>query len=90
MIWQQAWVWVVAGVALAGAEMIAPGFYLLGLAAGALIVAGLLWLGLLGGSLAPMLLVAAVGALATWALLRRLVGVRKGQIRLWDRDINED
>lgn len=90
MIWQQAWVWVAAGVILAALEMVLPGFYLLGLAFGAILVGGLIWLGVLGASLPGMVLVAALGALAAWFLLRQLVGVRPGQVKFWDRDINDN
>ncbi|MDD8023000.1 MAG: hypothetical protein PHX82_07835 [Paracoccaceae bacterium] len=90
MIWQQAWVWVAGGVTLAALEMLAPGFYLLGLAAGAILVGVLVWLGLLGASLSPMLLVMAVAAVPVWFLARRPVGVRAGQVKRWDRDINEN
>ena len=90
MIWQQAWVWAVAGVFLAALEMLAPGFYLLGLACGSLIVAGLVWVGVLGGSLPWMIFVAAAGALAAWLALRRWAGIWRGEPKIWDRDINDN
>ena len=90
MIWQQAWFWAALGVALAGLEMLAPGFYLLGLACGALIVAALVWVGVLGASLPWMIFAMAAGALVAWLALRRLVGVRGGQKKVWDRDINDN
>lgn len=90
MIWQQAWLWAVLGVVLAGLEMLAPGFYLLGLACGALIVALLTWVGVLGASLPWMIFVAAVAALISWLALRRWAGVRGGQPKVWDHDINEN
>lgn len=90
MLWQHAWVWVVAAAVLGVLEMLLPGFFLLGFAAGALLVAGLLWLGVLGGSLPVMVLVAALAAVPVWLVARRLAGVRPGQTRIWDRDINEN
>lgn len=90
MIWQQAWVWAVAGVVLAAAEMLAPGFYLLGLACGSLIVAALVWVGLMGASLPWMIFVMAAGALASWLALRRWAGVRNNDPKVWDRDINDN
>jgi len=90
MWWQQPWVWVVAGAVMGAAEMLLPGFFLLGFAAGALLVAALLWLGLLGGSLPLMILVMTVAALIIWAIARKVAGVRPGQTRIWDRDINEN
>lgn len=90
MWWQEGWIWVAAGVVLGAAEMLLPGFVLLGTAVGLALVGGLIWLGVLGGSLPLMLLVAALGGLAAWAFLRRVVGVRPGQVKLWDRDINDN
>jgi len=90
MLWQQPWVWVAGGVALAALEMLAPGFYLLGLAAGALLVGVLVWVGVMGTSLSVMVLVMAVTAVPVWLIARRLVGVRAGQVKRWDRDINEN
>ncbi|WP_372840159.1 NfeD family protein [Phaeovulum sp.] len=90
MIWQQAWFWAAAGVVLAALEMVTPGFYLLGLGFGALVVALLVWIGLLGASLPWMIFVMALGALAAWLALRRWAGVWRNEPKIWDRDINED
>jgi len=89
MIWQQAWLWAVLGVVLAGLEMLAPGFYLLGLAIGAIIVALLVWVGLLGASLPWMLFVMAAGALGAWLALRRWAGVYRDTPKIYDHDIND-
>lgn len=90
MLWEQAWVWIVAGVVLGALEMLLPGFYLLGLAIGAVLVGLLIWAGVLGANLPLMLLVGAVAAALAWWQLRRFVGVREGQIKFWDRDINDN
>jgi len=89
-LWQLWWVWLAGGVGLAIAEIFLPGFVFLGFAAGAAATGVLMGLGLLGGHLAWVLLVFALASLAAWAGLRRAAGVRKGQIKLWDRDINEN
>lgn len=89
MIWQVWWAWLLAGVVLGILETILPGFVLLGFALGAVVTGVLLWAGVLGGALAPTLLIFALASLAGWALLRRFFGVRKGQVKIWDRDINE-
>lgn len=88
-LWQEWWVWMVAGAALAILEILVSGFVLLGFAIGAALTGLLLWLGALGGSLAVLLLVFAVASLLAWLVLRRVVGVRHGQVKVWDRDINE-
>lgn len=90
MVWAIWWVWIVAGFALAVLEVILPGYIFVGFAIGAVIVGAGLGLGLLGESLAVLLFVFAVSSLIAWLVLRRTMGVRAGQIKLWDRDINED
>ena len=90
VLWQEWWVWVVIGVTLAVAEVMLPGFVLLGFAIGAALVGLLLLLGLLGGNFFVLLLVFALASLVSWIALRRLVGIRKGQVKIWDRDINEN
>ncbi|TGD43167.1 hypothetical protein EEB11_10055 [Pseudotabrizicola sediminis] len=88
-MWAVWWVWIVAGFALGVLEVLAPGYIFVGFAIGAVVVGAGLGLGLLGGSLPLLLLVFAVASLVAWLVLRRVLGVRKGQVRLWDRDIND-
>lgn len=88
-MWAVWWVWIVAGFALGVLEVLAPGYIFVGFAVGALVVGAGLGLGVLGGSLPILLLVFAVASLVAWIVLRRVLGVRKGQVRLWDRDIND-
>lgn len=90
VLWQEWWVWIVLGVTLAVAEVMLPGFILLGFAIGAAIVGLLLLIGLLGGNLYVLILIFALASLIAWIALRRLVGVRKGQVKIWDRDINDN
>lgn len=89
MLWAEWWVWMIAGAILAILEILIPGFILLGFAIGAALTGILLWLGVLGGSLATLVLVFAVASLVAWAVLRRVVGIRQGQLKVWDRDIND-
>ena len=88
MFWQLWWVWVVFGVALGVLEVLVPGFIFLGFAIGAVLVGGLVWLGVLGGSVPWLVFVFAVLSLVAWLGLRRVVGVKEGQVKLWDKDIN--
>jgi len=90
MLWQEWWIWIVGGIILAVLEVIAPGYILLGFAIGAIATGILLALGVLGSSLPILILVAAVISLVTWFAMRRLFGIRRGQIKIWDKDINED
>lgn len=87
--WQEWWVWMLAGAVLAILEVLIPGFILLGFAIGAGLTGILIWIGVLGSSFGTMLLVFAFVSIIAWLALRRLVGVRRGQVKVWDRDIND-
>lgn len=91
MGWDQWWLWMGGGIALLILEIFAPGFLFLGFGVGAMLVGLLLSFG--GGlvtSLPVALLIFAVLSLLVWLVTRKLAGERKGQIKIWDRDINED
>jgi len=90
MLWAEWWVWMAGGFVLAILEIVLPGFILLGFAIGAVLTGAGLWLGLLPASVQILLLVWSVVSLLAWALLRSILGVRRGQVKVWDRDINED
>lgn len=92
---QHWWVWAVLAAILAAIEALAPGWVFLGLALGAGALALTL---LIGGPLAaaaaasvPLTLLAfAALSLVGWALLRRIFGARRGDVKIWERDVNED
>ena len=86
--WAVWWVWVVFGVALGVLEVLVPGFIFLGFAVGAVLVGVLVGIGVLGGSVPVLALVFAVLSLVAWVVLRRVVGVKDGQVKVWDKDIN--
>ena len=88
MFWQLWWVWVVFGVALGVLEVLVPGFIFLGFAIGAVLVGALVGIGALGGSVPWLVFVFAVLSLVAWLGLRRVVGVKEGQVKFWDKDIN--
>jgi membrane protein implicated in regulation of membrane protease activity len=90
MLWQEWWVWMIAGAVLGILEVVVPGFILLGFAIGAGLTGLLLWAGILGASLSVLLLVFAVASLVAWLVLRKVVGVRHGQVKVWNHDINDD
>ena len=89
MIWATWWAWVAAGFVLGILEVAVSGFIFLGFAIGAVVTGGLIWAGVLGANLPFLLLVFALASLAGWVALRQLFGVRKGQVKIWDRDIND-
>jgi membrane protein implicated in regulation of membrane protease activity len=95
MIWQAWWLWAIAALVLGFLELLAPTQILLGFAIGAGVVSGILLVGgpfgaSVAGSLPTLLLLFAVVSLVAWLVLRPMMGVRKGQVKHWDRDINED
>lgn len=89
-LWQEWWVWLTAGVVLAIIEVALPGFIFLGFAGGAVLTGIGIWAGFLGGSLSTLLFVFSVASLAMWAALRAVFGRRLGQVKIWDKDINEN
>ncbi|MGA0539636.1 NfeD family protein [Neotabrizicola sp. VNH66] len=88
-IWTLWWAWIVLGFALGVVEIFAPGFIFLGFAVGAGLTGVLVGLGI-GAGLPLLLLIFAVLSLIAWAGLRRLSGKRPGQVKVWDRDINDN
>lgn len=84
----QWWAWVAAGMVLAILEVILPGYIFLGFAIAAICVGALLAIGV-AFSLPWALVLFAALALVTYLLLRRVVGIRRGQVKIWKRDINE-
>lgn len=89
-MWSLWWVWVAGGFAIGVLEVLAPGYVFLGFAIGAVLTGVLIGLGVLGGSLPALLTVFGLVSLASWVALRRLFGLRIGQVKIWDHDINDD
>ena len=92
MWWSLWWVWMVGALLLAILEVVAPAQIFLGFALGAAGVGVALLLGVpgLAGSTPFMLLLFAVLSLIAWLVLRPLMGIRKGQVKHFEHDINED
>ena len=88
-MWAVWWVWIVAGFALGVLEVLVPGFIFLGFSIGAVVTGILVGLGLAPTSLAALILIFAVVSLVAWYVLRRTMGVREGQVKIWDKDIND-
>ena len=90
--WSLWWVWMIGALVLAFLEVLVPAQVFLGFAIGAAVVALALLAGLpgLASSLSTLALAFAVASLLAWILVRRLMGIRKGQVTRFDHDINED
>jgi len=89
------WIWIAAGLALAILEIVVPGFLFAGFALGAVVTGVIIGLDLPGmgwmtGSLEVSLVVFAVISVVAWLVMRRLMGVRQGQMKRIDHDINEN
>lgn len=89
-IWNIWWAWIVLGFTLGVLEILAPGFIFLGFAVGAIVTGALVGLGLTAIAGGPLLiLIFALTSLLAWLALRRW-GKRSGQVKIWDRDINDN
>lgn len=90
-MWESWPVWMIAALALAFAEVLLPSFIFLGFAIGAAVM-GLIYLmgaSFVALSLPMAMLTFALVSLVAWLLLRRILGVRQGQVKVFDRDIND-
>lgn len=84
------WWWLIASLLLAALELFAPGWVFMGIA-GAVAVMGLALLsGFWTASLPVTLIVTALLSGLIWYLLRRVAGVREGQVCIWRDDINDN
>ena len=95
MIWSYAslwWVWMLFAALLGIIEVMIPTQIFLGFSVGAIGVGLGLLLGIpgLSTSMPTMVMVFAALSLVAWLVIRRAVGIRKGQIKVFEHDINED
>ncbi len=88
-MWTTWWIWIVGGFALGVLEIIIPGYVFLGFAVGAVVTGGLIGIGILGQSLPVAILIFALASLAGWYVLRATLGKHEGQVKLWDKDVND-
>lgn len=88
-LWAEWWVWMCVAVIFAILEVVIPVWVFLGFAIGAAAVGGLSLLNLIHLGLAGSILAFAVLSLAGFLLLRTIFGLKHGQVKIWDRDINE-
>ncbi|SEL14761.1 NfeD family protein [Pacificibacter marinus] len=89
-IWSLWWIWGLGAVALLVLEIMAPGFLFLGFGVGAAVVSALLGFGIAPLNPAVLVLIFAVVSMAAWFGMRSVFGVRKGQVKTWKTDINDD
>ena len=89
-IWAEWWAWFSAALALVTLEVILPGYIFLGFAVGASIVGLVLLIGLAGLGLPWLLVIFAVCSGVAYLAMRRFFGLKGGQVKIWERDINDD
>ncbi|WP_223425028.1 NfeD family protein [Tateyamaria pelophila] len=90
--WTVWWIWIAAALALSIIEIFVPAFYFLGMAVGAAVIGiGLAVgiLGMIGASFPVLLFIFAATSVIGTVLLRRWLGVRRGQVKTWHTDIND-
>jgi inner membrane protein len=83
------WAWIVLGFALGVLEVLAPGYIFLGFAIGAVVTGTLVGFGLAPVGLPALILIFSVASVLAWLALRRVVGKREGQVKIWDKDVND-
>ncbi|EET48123.1 NfeD family protein [Thalassobium sp. R2A62] len=88
-LWTEWWAWASLALILAILEVLAPGFFALGFAIGAAFMAIVVAATGAGLSLAWSIVLFAVVSLGAVLLLRRFFRLEKGQVKLWDTDIND-
>ena len=83
------WAWMSAALFLATLEVLVPGYIFLGFSLGALVMGTLMLLGMTGLSLPIMLVIFAVFSLIAYLGMRQIFGLKTGQVKIWERDIND-
>jgi membrane protein implicated in regulation of membrane protease activity len=84
------WFWISAAAVLGIVEVLVPAFVFLGFSIGAVAVGLLLVTGLVTLSPAANVALFAVLSLAGYLLLRVFLGRSRGDVRMIDKDINEN
>ncbi|RKF15230.1 hypothetical protein D6850_10365 [Roseovarius spongiae] len=87
--WSLWWVWMAAALLLGIVEVLLPGYVFLGFGMGAALVGLLLLVTGAGWGLPVLLLIFAALSLIAWAALRRVFGLRDGQMRIIKDDVNK-
>jgi membrane protein implicated in regulation of membrane protease activity len=88
-LWQLWWVWMSAALVMVTLEVLVPGYIFLGFAIGAFALGLLVLLGLSGLGLPVSLVIFAVLSLLAYLVLRRVLGLKEGQVKIWHRDVND-
>lgn len=88
-LWTLWWVWMSAALILATLEVLIPGYIFLGFALGAAAMGVLILLGISATGFALTFAIFAALSLVSYLAMRRFFRLRKGQVKVWDTDIND-
>lgn len=88
-LWMEWWVWMSVAVLLATLEVLVPSWIFLGFSIGAAVMGLLLLIGISISGLAMTLVIFAVLSLIAYIAMRKVFGLKTGQVKIWDRDIND-
>jgi membrane protein implicated in regulation of membrane protease activity len=88
-LWTEWWVWMSGALILATLEVLIPGYIFLGFAIGAGLMGLLILLGVSATGLALTLVIFAVLSLISYLAMRKYFGLKTGQVKVWDTDVND-
>ncbi len=88
-LWTEWWVWMSGALILATLEVLIPGYIFLGFAIGAGVMGLLILLGVSATGLALTLVIFAVLSLISYLAMRKYFGLKTGQVKIWDTDVND-
>ena len=89
-LWTAWWAWMCVAVIFAILEVVIPAWVFLGFSIGAAAMGVLVALNLIGLGLPGSILGFAVLSLVGYLILRSIFGRKHGQVKIWDRDINDN
>ncbi len=88
-LWTEWWVWMSGALVLATLEVLVPGYIFLGFAIGAAMMGLLILFGVSASGLALTLVIFAVLSLISYLGMRKFFGLKTGQVKIWDTDVND-
>ena len=88
-LWTEWWVWMSGALILATLEVLIPGYIFLGFAIGAAMMGLLILFGISATGLALTLVVFAVLSLISYIAMRKYFGLKTGQVKIWETDVND-
>ena len=88
-LWTEWWVWMSGALILATLEVLIPGYIFLGFAIGAAMMGLLILFGISASGLALTLVIFAVLSLISYLAMRKYFGLKTGQVKIWETDVND-